>query len=263
MQRTLDAITEHLQKITGRYDRLFVIATSALRRAQNADLFADQVAMLTGAEMRILSGEDEAHAAFRGAVSDVEASEVSTIGVLDAGGGSTEYAVGEGRRVEQCISCEIGAVRLTQWCPELAGMSGSLESTVIERAKEIARDCLAPIRDFARVARLILVGGSATGAAVLLSGDRSRPDGLSRATLGDLLATLTALPLEDRRRLAGMNPQRADILPAGIVILDTALELAGHCCASVSSSDLLCGFLLIEREKDSSRSQATPIGSCG
>ncbi|MEO6912763.1 MAG: hypothetical protein ABI182_01915 [Candidatus Baltobacteraceae bacterium] len=250
MRRTLDAIGEHLKAIGGRCDHLNVIATSALRRADNAGEFMAQVRELTGATLRILSGEEEARAAFRGAVATIGRRDDQTFGVLDVGGGSTEYAVGAGAHAEHIVSCEIGAVRLTERCLELAGAAGPIAEGTISHAREVVRACLAPIAQFDRVGRLIFVGGSASTTAALIQGG-SRLDlfEFSRETLDLALGRLLTLPLEERKRLPGINPQRADILPAGMLILDTVFELTGQSRAMLSLRDLLYGFLLLEREK--------------
>ncbi len=60
MRRTLDAIRDHFRAVRGRYIRLYAIATSALRRADNADVFANAVHGLLGVPLRVLSGDEEA-----------------------------------------------------------------------------------------------------------------------------------------------------------------------------------------------------------
>lgn len=256
MQRTLDAIAEHLKAIRGRYEHLYVIATSALRRADNAAEFAARVTEMTGASLQILSGEEEARGAFRGAAADISPGDDRNIGVLDAGGGSSEYAIGANGCAARTVSCEIGAVRLTERCPELAGADGPIEGATVLRARKLARECLSPIAEFDRVHRLIFVGGSASTTAAVIRCGTSLVDPLefSRENLGRTLGSLIELPLPKRRLLAGMNPQRADILAAGMLILDTVFELTGHSHATVSLKDLLYGFLLLEREKLASSS---------
>ncbi len=66
--------------------------------------------------------------------------------------------------------------------------------------------------------------------------------------------------LEERKKVAGMKPQRADILPAGIVVLDAALEALGRDDAIATTSDLLLGFLLQQRDA-AGQPQRVPSGS--
>lgn len=249
MQRTLDAIAQLQRRIRGHYVKLFAITTSALRRASNGEEFLERVQAMLGVPMRVLTGDEEAQASYRGAITALAPLRGERAGVVDSGGGSCEYAVGTGIEPESVVSCEIGAVRLTEALPEMAGRDGAVTDETLERARAIARDALEPMRASAAVERAALVGGSATTAAAMLRGRRGplAAFALSRDDLQRLLARLCALPLDERKRIAGMKPQRADILPAGLVVLDTALEIAGLNEAVATTADLLMGVLLQHR----------------
>ena len=95
MQRTLDAIRQLARAIRGHYVRMFAIATSALRRADNGEEFMERVHELLGVPLRVLSGEEEAEASYRGALTAFDGGRGERIGVIDVGGGSSECAVGE------------------------------------------------------------------------------------------------------------------------------------------------------------------------
>lgn len=250
MRRTLEVVESYMDALSGHARPLSVISTSALRRADNADAFAQSVAEITGCELQILDGKLEASASFRGAVTSLDDAENECVGVIDTGGGSTEYAVGQHEHAEQSLSCEIGAVRLTELYPVLAGASGMVDNQSIDDARSKAREVLERITSLPPASSIALVGGSATTALSLVRGHRGPfgDDTLSRAKLLGTFNMLCELPLEKRRTVPGMNPQRADILPSGILILDTALELLGHDRATVSYNDLLFGFLLLQRE---------------
>ncbi len=247
--RTIAAVRTHESSIRGRAESVVAIATSAVRRAENGAAFAARVEKVVGAPVHVLTGDEEALASYRGAVAALPA-DGGTIGVIDTGGGSTEYAVGTGIFPERVVSCEVGAVRLTETCPGLAGTGGPVEASTVARARDIARATLAPMRDFPPIDRLALVGGSATTAASLMRGDRTPfvTAGIARADVMGTLARLCAMPLAERQLLPGMNPQRADILPAGLIVLDAVFELTALASATATSSDLLMGYLLIRRE---------------
>ncbi len=246
--RTLAALRTHERSIRGRAGSLVTIATSALRRAENGRAFAAQVEAITGVPLVILDGEQEALASYRGAIAAIGATD-GTTGVVDIGGGSTEYAIGRGLLPDHVASCEVGAVRLTETCSGLTGEHGAVEAGTLARAKEIARSLLAPVRDYPPVERLAFVGGSATTAASLLRGDRTpfQVAPVTRAGVTLWLERLCAMPLAERRELISLNPQRADILPAGLIILDAIFEIAGVDHAVATSSDLLMGYLLIQK----------------
>lgn len=258
MQRTLDAIGQLHRAVKGHYIRLFAVATSALRRAENGEEFARRVQALLGTPLRVLSGEEEATASYRGALTAFGELRGERVGVLDVGGGSTEYAVGTSSEPERVISCEIGAVRVTEAVPELAGRDGAGNEDAVERARAMARKALEPLAECAAVERLALVGGSATTIAGIVRGRRMPIEsyGLSRADLQRTLERLLAMTLEERKKVAGMKPQRADILPAGIIVIETAMEIAGCEKAVATTSDLLLGILLQERDATAGQPQA-------
>ncbi len=250
MQRTLEGAAQLLRAVRGHYIRLFAVATSALRRADNADEFAQKMQELLGVPLRVLSGHEEAEASYRGALTAFDHWRGERVGVADLGGGSTEYALGNSVTPEKVVSCEIGAVRLTEAVPALGGASGAVDAESVSQAGAIARDALKPLAECEPVERLALVGGSATTTAAIV---RERPTptsavALTRAELQATLKRLLELNLEERKKIVGMRRQRADILPAGIIILDAVLETLGQERATATTADLLLGILLQERD---------------
>ncbi|HEX8806777.1 MAG TPA: hypothetical protein VF741_07495 [Candidatus Aquilonibacter sp.] len=261
MERTLDAMQKLLRTVRGHYVRLFAVATSALRRCENGDEFAQRVLALFGVPLRVLTGEEEAAASYRGALTALGRLRNERVGVIDVGGGSTEYAVGDSTTPEQVVSCEIGAVRMTEALPALAGSDGPVDPATIERARKIARDALKPLAENAAAERLALVGGSATTTAAIVRA-RKTPvvaHPVTRADLQRVLARLTGMTLEERKGVVGMKPQRADILPGGIIVLDTALDIIGRNEAVATTADLLLGFLLQQRDAAAAAGQRQPV----
>jgi exopolyphosphatase/guanosine-5'-triphosphate,3'-diphosphate pyrophosphatase len=258
--RTLDAIRDHFRAIRGHYVRLYAIATSAVRRADNGDVFADAVHDLIGVPLTVLSGDEEATASYRGAITAFETMGSEEVGVIDTGGGSTEYAIGAGHSPERTVSCEIGAVRLTEAVPELAGREGTVDLDTIERARAIARAALAPITDFRSVTKLAFVGGSATTAAQVAHNKKIKMDRavLTRTDLQRALVRLCGMTYKERRDIVGMKPHRADILPAGIIVLESALDILGQDQAIATTADLLVGYLLQQRDRQPISARAIP-----
>ena len=259
MRRTLDAVNAHFKAVRGHYVRLFAIATSAVRRADNGGEFAERIHDITGATLHVLSGDEEAEASYRGATTALGRLHGEEVGVVDTGGGSTEYAIGNGPHSERTVSCEIGAVRLTENVPALAGRDGIVDLDTIERARAIAREALAPIADFRTVEKIAIVGGSATTAAAVVRGKKRIEDmELTRSDMQRALVKLCALDYRARKDVPGMKPQRADILPAGIIVLETVLDIVGRDRAVATTSDLLLGYLLQQRDVSPGRTQAIP-----
>lgn len=244
MQRTLDAVRDYLAAAREQTQDLAVIATSAVRRAQNAGEFTAKLEALTDTPTEILSGEEEARCSFIGAVSGMERRPQARFGVADIGGGSTEYAVGT-HGPERMLSCEIGAVRLLELVPLLDGAHGAVPEKAMTRAHAIAAESLRALETFPAAERLLVVGGTATTAALLIHGPAGFPT-RSAVTLSDvdaLSARISVLPLGERKVLPGLPLQRADIILAGLVIFARILAIAGP-DAIVTTDDLLLGVLL-------------------
>lgn len=250
MQRTLDAIAQFGRAVRGHYVRMFAVATSAVRRAENGEEFAERVRALLGVPLRVISGEEEGEASYRGALTVLGPLRGERVGVLDVGGGSTEFAAGDSEKPERVVSCEIGAVRLTEAVPALAGRDGSVDSATVEKARALARDALSPLRECGELERLAFVGGTATTTATIVRGKPAPAvtQTLTRSDLQRTLERLLGMKVEERKKVPGMRPQRADILPAGIVVLDEALEILGRDGAVATTNDLLLGILLQERD---------------
>lgn len=246
MRRTLDAMSEHVEAIREHANDVRVIATSALRRADNERDFAERVRALTGADLEIITGEEEAACSYAGALSGMDAQSGQRFGVLDVGGGSSEYAIGTKEAPDRVVSCEIGAVRLTEAFPALAGNAGALSAELLQQAAAAAREALAPAMQLGAVDTVLLVGGSATTAVSLLRGKREYFEyaQLSGAEIGAWVERLAAAPLEERKTMSGMNPQRADILLGGLIIIQEFSRASAARSAYVSTRDVLLGYLL-------------------
>jgi exopolyphosphatase / guanosine-5'-triphosphate,3'-diphosphate pyrophosphatase len=261
MERTIEAIAQLQRSVRGHYVKLFAVATSALRRAENGDEFAHRVEHLLGVPLRVLTGEEEAAASYRGAITVLRARPGERMGVIDLGGGSTEYAIGVSATPEQLVSCEIGAVRLTEAEPILAGNDGAVDAATIERARASALKALAPIEPFPAVDHLAFVGGSASTTAAILRARRGAftSHALSRNDLQHVLTRLCGMSLQQRKEVVGMKPQRADILPAGIIILETVMDLIKRETAVATTADLLLGYLLQQHDLAEPAGQRTPM----
>ena len=260
MARTLVALREYANGVRNRCAKILVVATDALRRAENAEEFAERVRDATGAPLRVLSGDDEARASFRGAVGGLPPFAGSS-GVVDVGGGSTEYAVGSQIDPTSIASYEIGAVRLTERFPALSGRYGAVDGQSLTSAVGVAAETLAPlfgqeahriVKNFTTLQEILGEhhGGSATTtAAIAHGGNAARASELTRPLLTRTLERLCTIDLEKRKELPGMRPQRADILPAGLILLAATMGLVTQERAIVAPGDILLGILLQERER--------------
>lgn len=254
MERTLRAVEEFAQ-LAHRTDRVFAIGTSALREARNADGFCARVRDLTGIEVRILTGEEEARASFDGALWALERTGHDTgaaVIVIDVGGGSSEIASrsGSGAPIET-DSLPLGAVRMTERFfkhdPPTAEELGACRTAVRLELERGGGGRILSAVSASRRASLVFVGGTADTAARMLHaydpGAAVHVATLHITDLEDLLRLASALPIEERKRLHGLPESRADIFPAGLVIVDEIARTAGDADLLVSESDLLVGYL--------------------
>lgn len=250
-ERTLAAIEEYVALARGRGATVAdAIATSALRRASDGDAFAAQVAQCVGVAPRVLTGAEEATYSFLGATA--ERSGEAAIAVLDVGGGSAELAIDVPRRaraagaVAQTFSVEIGAVRLSERHPALLG-AGALDIEerrgLVEQARADASAVLRPFAAIRAVSELIAVGGTVFTASAMIAGGVRDGATMTRADCLRLIDDLLARDLDARKALPHIRPQRADILPAGLIVVDEACRIVGFDSFTVSEADLLLGYL--------------------
>jgi exopolyphosphatase / guanosine-5'-triphosphate,3'-diphosphate pyrophosphatase len=213
-------------------ERALLVATSAVRDAENGEAFLGEIEWSYGFTTRLLSGDEEAELTLRG-VGEAD----STALVVDIGGGSTEL-IGA-----QPISVDIGAVRLTErHLPSDPPTDEELEA------------CAAAVRsvlpDRPRPERAIGVAGTITSLAALdlalteydperVHGHRLTLDGVQQQ-----LSRLASMPLAERRQVPALDPERAPVIVAGAVILREVLAHFGLEEIEASERDILHGAAL-------------------
>jgi exopolyphosphatase/guanosine-5'-triphosphate,3'-diphosphate pyrophosphatase len=247
MARTLAAVADYAKLCAGAA-RTWGIGTSALRDASNADEFVASFSQAAGVPLAILTGEEEASSSFEGAMCGLKAAArivPASVTVVDVGGGSTEFATRVRERDEPRVaSLQIGAVRLT----ERFFTSDPPRIEEVERCRQAIRAALAGLLPDVRPAgSVVAVGGTASTAGRMLQltdpGAGATVADIPAADLAALLKATLALPLRERVRLRGLPAQRADIFPAGLMILDETVRTAESASLIVSESDLLLGYL--------------------
>lgn len=250
-ERTLAAIDEYVA-IVHKHGTAIVdaIATSALRRANDGASFRADVAARIGVAPRVLGGAEEATYSFLGATASRGGDD--EIAVLDVGGGSSELAIDlprharESGAVRRTLSLEIGAVRLSERHPALLGaraLNAAERSALQAEARNDAAAVLAPFGGERGFADLIVVGGTVFTAAAMLNAGQSDGAHLTRADCARTIDDLLARDLDARKAMPSIRPQRADILPAGLIVVDEACRLLGVDAFTVSEADLLLGYL--------------------
>jgi exopolyphosphatase / guanosine-5'-triphosphate,3'-diphosphate pyrophosphatase len=223
-------------------ERTLLIATSAVRDAENGEAFLGEIEWSYGFATQLLSGDDEAEMTQRG----IGGLAAGTL-LVDIGGGSTELVLDDFR-----MSLPLGAVRFTERHGE--------KISALEAATHALLPPLEP-------ARAIGVAGTITTLAALDLGleryDRDRVDGhlLSRDGARRQLERLAALSLEERRTVSALEPDRAPVIVAGAAILVSILDAYGLDGIRASERDILDGAALAAAELPAPEEGAAPPGA--
>ena len=233
------------------------VATSAVREADNGDLFVKRARDEAGVDVEIISGVEEARLIRLGVLQAVPVLERRSL-VFDIGGGSTEYIVGEGDQVLVARSLKLGAIRLTsRFFPD-----GTVRSRAVTAARAFIRSALVQVsREMRDSGFDVAIGSSGTIEAVagLVQELRGAPQLQTfnnfEMSLDEVEAAVHRLvkagSLDRRRRMPGVDPRRADILPAGALVLAGSMEELGI------RSVLVSGYALREG------CCSTPCSGCG
>ncbi len=240
-------------------ERTLLIATSAVRDAENGEAFLGEIEWSYGFSTRLLSGDEEAALTRRGVANGRTLGETTL--VVDIGGGSTELIADEFHE-----SLELGSVRHTERFlrtdppepHELAACAGAIRSVLAERVPDAVRD---------RVEDAIGVAGTVTTLAALdldlAAYDRGRVHchRLSRDGAREQLERLAALPLAERREVPALDPERAPVIVAGAIVLVEALDHFGLDAIETSEHDILDGAALLAAELPERDEGAAPPGA--
>ena len=231
--------------------RVLLVATSAVRDAENGEAFLGEIEWSYGFVTRLLDGDEEATMTFRAVAADHRL-EPGTL-VLDVGGGSTELSV-DGA---DAVSLDVGAVRLTERFlasdpptgAELAAAAGHVRSLLPSLAPRFA----------------VGVAGTVTTLASLDLGayDRELVHGyhLSTETVERWLGTLASLPLAERCELPGLEPARAPVIVGGVVVVSEVLRAYGLTEIEASEADILDSAALAAAELPEPEEGAAPPGA--
>lgn len=220
-------------------DSIRAVGTSCLRDAANRDEVCHRLSQTLGARVEVISGDEEARLCFLGSIED----DFPTT-IVDIGGGSTELISGKNGAIEYRTSIDIGAVRLTErYFKELPPSKENIflaNHEILQALSIVPRDALYAIRAVA--------GTPTTLAAMILKLSEFAPEAIHNYQLMysdvELMSSmLTQLSLEKILLLPGVHPKRADILPAGVLILKAILEYASASHCTVSTKGLRYGVL--------------------
>ncbi|MEN6396866.1 MAG: Ppx/GppA phosphatase family protein, partial [Methanoregula sp.] len=211
-------------------EEFVAVATSAAREATNQDELLDRLRREALLDIRVIPGREEARLIYLGVASGLHLADRQAF-FIDIGGGSTEISVGGQQQYQVLESFRLGAIRLTNmfFSKNLKGPVRAEQCKVIQ---QYVKNAIIHTVQKIKKERIDLAMGSsgtimnlADIAQKALPKEAPSPAGvLTYRDLKKVIDLLCSLPLEERRKVPGINPERADIIIAGAVILETFMK---------------------------------------
>jgi exopolyphosphatase/guanosine-5'-triphosphate,3'-diphosphate pyrophosphatase len=220
---TLDTVTEFAEKARALgAAKILAVATAALRDSADGAAFVAQVQARSGIDLDVISGEAEAQLNWLSTVNGLKLDPAAKLLVVDIGGGSTELIRAQPGGALDLVSLQIGSVRLTERHlhsdPPAAREAAELRLGIDE--------ALATVRWNYQPDLMVGIAGTVTTVCAVALGmtsyDPERVHGhrLARADVLHVLAMVAGVPLEQRKKIAGVEAGRADVIIAGAAILE-------------------------------------------
>ena len=250
IDRGIAALTRFRQIADSAGADVLAVATSAVREAENRGDFIQRARVEAGVSVEVVSGAEEARLIHLGVLQAVPVFDRRHL-VVDIGGGSTEFVVGQDGEVVEARSLKLGAIRLT----ERFLRQEPLKRRALEECRQYVRAYLTQVvRLVAGAGFEVAVGSSGTilnlaEISRALRGEPS-PKQVSGAVLAaaDLAAVVKALAaartVEERTAISGVDPKRADIILGGAIVLEQIVEQLGIEEVVISDFALREGVLL-------------------
>ena len=250
MDRGIAALKRFRQIAESAGASIHAVATSAVREAENRDEFIHRARAEAGVEVEVISGAEEARLIHVGVLQSVSGLDRRHL-LIDIGGGSTEFVIGEGREVLEAVSLKLGAIRLTE---RFLRREPLRKKDVAECRRYVRAYLTHPVRRARKLGFEVAVGSSGTIANLAEMVNAARGGEplktvsnftFSGDELRDVVARLAKAPTAvDRLQLPGLDAKRADIILGGAVILEQAFAELGIQEMTVSDHALREGVLL-------------------
>jgi exopolyphosphatase/guanosine-5'-triphosphate,3'-diphosphate pyrophosphatase len=220
------------------------VGTAGMRMATNRDAVIGAVRRQAGVTIEVIPGDEEARLAYVGVTSGLGTGAGSRV-VFDTGGGSSQFTFGEGSRVDDRFSVDVGAVKYT----ERFGLDGVVEPSVLTDALAAVAEDLSALDGRATPDALVGMGGAVTNITAvkheMATYDPSVVQGsvLNRAEIDRQIELYRSRDADDRRSIIGLQPKRAEVILAGACIVRTVMDKLGQESFTVSDRGLRHGLL--------------------
>lgn len=231
----------HMARAMGA-DEMHAIATAAVRLAHNGQDFIDRVKAETNIEIKAISGEEEAYLGFLGVVNTIGLEDFI---LFDLGGASIELTLVEGRENKASVSLPMGALTLTEQFQHGKEMSlveyGHLVHYVRKQLASVPwlKDKNLPLVGIGGTARNI---AKMNQRAINYPVPRLHNYKLKRHTIDDMFQMIRTKSLSERKKIAGLSSERADIIVAGMALIIELIDVIGAPSMTVSGCGLREGL---------------------
>ncbi len=242
------ALSRMRKLITGlKVTAIDAVATSAMRKAKNGSKLVKSFSEILDASIRVISGDEEAALAAHSALRNFD-TQGKRFGIIDVGGGSVELITAQGTHIEEFYSFELGAVVMT----EQFFKADPPRSVDYKRFEKHIRETVKKQLDGDRLILPTLIGSGGTINAIgqmALQLRRNQVEGVHglevlRSEVVHLLAMLQRRDLKGRREIPGLSADRADIIVAGVGVVDTLMELFSSNTLLVNAHGIREGMIL-------------------
>jgi exopolyphosphatase/guanosine-5'-triphosphate,3'-diphosphate pyrophosphatase len=238
-----------MKKIVDGYGVEYVeaVATSAVRRASNRDDFIRSVAERTGIRVVVIPGEEEARLVSLSVLHNFDMEGIR-YGMLDIGGGSLEIVTALGNRIEEYYSLELGAVTLTETFLRHDPVTTEELQKLLKHIRTSLKETFEG--EDAKARCLVASGGTITSVAAMIMATRGEAYDsvhgyeILRSDIVHLLAMLVRKSVKERKVIPGLNPDRADIIVAGVAVIDELMKFFGANILRVNERGIREGLIL-------------------
>ena len=228
-------------------EEFIAVATSATREAKNKNVLLERLRTEAGLEVHVISGREEARLIYLGVASSLSLDGKTGL-FIDIGGGSTEITVSRKDQMLYLDSLKLGAIRLSTLFVPDGGKRGVPPERYAVMKKSVRNEIVRTTQRLKKFKIDVAIGTSGTILNIAEVASKSHDDPTAQTlTLERLKRTSTmlrSLPLNKRREVPGINPERADIIIGGAVILETLMEEWGIEEIVPSERGLLDGMLV-------------------
>lgn len=251
IDRATGIIIKLIELAKSRGTKEFVaVATSAAREASNGEELCNDIEKQTGVRINIISGEEEARLIWLGVSSGIDLRDEKAL-FIDIGGGSTEIIVGNQYEPLFLRSLKLGAIRSTGTFISFEKDGRITQVSLTKLKRHIDHEIVHITRQLkgSDVSRAYGSSGTILSLEMIAGSykplvNRHTPGFLTTNELEIIISYLSGLPLEVRKQVQGLNPERADIIIAGAVILHEILKSSGLKGITTSSRSLRDGLLV-------------------